>query len=376
MSKPAASFLVVTALLAMTAAGGCGKSSEPSPVIRVGHSPHDHHAPLYVAALNPDHFRERGDLYLREITAKKEYELVSGGVVTARVVIDSSVGGKELIRKLAEDHFDISFGGVPAMLAFIDKGAPIRIVSPVMAEGAGLVVPPDLPVDSWEEFLDHVRGREEPFRVGYKMGLSVQNLIFEAALDEVGISYSKDLDAGDAEIILVNTHGPKNLAPALEGGIIDGFVIMQPFLSLAEEKGIGKTIAMLSELPPRGRWEGNPCCALAASTVFVGSHPGPAEAFVTLMMRANAFVAERPGESAGLVAEWLGVPRPVEERSLPTIRFSVDSEGNWDRGVDFWVESMIDRNVLQGLVRESYRQGDHRELIYALELYRAARTRM
>jgi NitT/TauT family transport system substrate-binding protein len=373
MQKWAVSLLLA---LALPFSSSCQKANEQPPLIRVGHASHDHHAPLYVAALYPDYFRKAGDLHLREIVPRKEYDLVSSGAVLARLTIDSSTGGKELIRKLAEDHFDISFGGVPAMLNFIDRGAAIRIVSPVMAEGAGLVVRKDLPVNNWEEFLSYVKKREKPYRVGYKIGVSVQNLIFERALEEVGIPYGKDLQNPTARIILVNVHGPKNLIPSMEAGIIDGFVIMQPYLAIAEEEEIGKTIAMLSELPPEGRWEGNPCCALAASQNLLDSQVGATASFVALMMKANAFINSHPQETARLVSEWLGVPSSVEESSIPTIRFTTDITGSWERGVDFWIESMIAQDGLDGRVRGSFEEGEHRDLIYDLDLYRTARSRM
>jgi NitT/TauT family transport system substrate-binding protein len=341
--------------------------------MRIGHAPHDHHAPLYIAAMNPDHFRANGGIYLKEVEFKKEYELFSEDKKLARVLIEASTGGKKLIRRLNEDLTDLSFGGVPAILSFIDNGAPLRILLPVNSEGAGLIMRKDLNIRNWNEFLAYVRRAKEPVKIGYKIAISVQNLIFEAALDETGLSYSRPdstipLDK-KVEIELINLHGPKNLIPAMENGIIDGFVIMQPFLALAETKGVGNTVALLSELPPEGKWQGNPCCAIAAKNKYVEDHPAATEAMLTLLRRANQFIQTNQETSAKQVAKWLGTSFEVENKSLPTIAYTTKFDEEWTRGVDFWVESMVRTGGLKLTVKEAYLEGRLSDKIYDLQTY-------
>ncbi len=366
-------FLMLFVLAAGLLLSGCGKPEADLPVVRVGHAPHDHHSPLYVAAMNPDYFKENGGIYLREIAYRKDYELVVEERPVARLLIESSTGGRELIRKLSEEQFDISFGGVPAMLELIDRGRPIRILAPIMAEGAGLIVDKDLPIATWSEFLDYVRRSERPLRIGYKIATSVQNLIFEQALIDSGIRFASDPDDVSAEIMLVNLHGAKNLIPAMENGLIDGFVVMQPFLALAQTRKSGKLIALLKDMPPEEQWRGHPCCALAANDTFVQSHARIAEILTELLLRANRFIIDYPEQSARQIADWLGLPAEVEERSLPTIKFTSDMDQAWDSGVAFWVESMIERGLLRGKIKDAYSKGELSELIYDKKTYETAR---
>ena len=130
---------------------GCSQP-EPQqlPTLRIGHAPHDHHAPLYIAAMNQDFFKENGGVYLKEITFRENYILIVNDRPVAEIIIDSGTGGKKLIRTLDENLNDITFGGVPAMLSFIDKGSEMEILLPVNAEGAGLVVKTNMPVANWE----------------------------------------------------------------------------------------------------------------------------------------------------------------------------------------------------------------------------------
>ena len=363
--------LLVTALLL-----SCQNSNETLPLLRLGHSPHDHHSPFYIAAMNPDYFKENGGIYLKEITYQQEYRLVSGNRDLATVIVDSSTGGKELIRKLSEEYFDLSFGGFPALLHFIDQGNPIKILAPVMTEGAGLVVAKDLPVSNWQEFVTYAQQRSNPVKIGYKTAVSVQNLIFEHALQASRVPYATSTSDPNAKIIGINLHGPKNLIPALENGLIDGFVIMQPYLALAEEKGVGKTITMLSDMPPDGKWKGIPCCALAANDNYTQSHPEVAEAMLILMLRANRFITEKPAESAKLVSRWLQVPESVEKNALSTITFTTDYTETWNNGVDFWTHSMIQSGRLQNKVKEAYEEGLLEQEIYNRNLYDKARSQL
>ena len=53
--------LILIATIAIVS--GCKKTQEPLPILHVGHAPHDHHSPLYVAAMKPDHFKNNGGIY-------------------------------------------------------------------------------------------------------------------------------------------------------------------------------------------------------------------------------------------------------------------------------------------------------------------------
>lgn len=357
-----------------------GFASPPTlqvPTIRIGHAPTDHHAPLYIAALNPDYFKAHGGLYLKQITPRKQYQLMDGDRLLANINISSGAGGEKLVRTLDEGLNDLSFGGVPALLSFIDKGSEIKILSPTMADGSGLVVRPDLPARNWQEFVSLARTGPEPIRIGFKTALSVQVLILEAALRAEQIAYSKDVTAkGGAGIILMNLAEEKNLLPALENGIIDGFVINQPFVAMAEDKGSGRTLARLSELPPKGSWQQTPCCALAGNTRYVAEHPLEVEALLTLLLRANMYLTAHPEESASQVAEWLGVAPSVERLALPTITFTTDYSGDWHHGVDFWIDSMIAAGKLKDRVKKARETNSLPATVYDMKIYARARKNL
>lgn len=326
----------------------CQVSPPPLPTLRVGHAPHDHHTPLYVAASRPAYFRAHGGVYLEEVEPKVEYILIQGDTRLARVVIDSSTGGGELIRRLAEDQLDLALGGFPALLTQIDHGSPLRIIAPLMTGGNGLVLHRDLQVTDWPGFLTLVRRAANPVKIGYKTSGSVQDLLFEEILTREGITHSRELSDPRSQVLMVNLHGAANLIPALETGLIDGFVVNQPFLARAEAAGVGRLVGLLEDLA-QASGEAPltyPCCALGAREDSLQRHATAVDGFVKLLREATRYAATQPDDTARLVAHWLGGSVAEEASSLATIHFLTEFDAAWQRGATAWVE----RQARQGLL--------------------------
>lgn len=368
--------LMLLTLLFGLLLAGCHSDPELLPTIRLGYAPHDHHAALYVAAQMPDYFRTHGGLYLEEVEPKKNYQLIENGRTLANVSLHSSVGGGQLIRKLHEKQFDVVLGGVPAMLKQIDAGSELKIVAPLMSDGAALVLAKDIPVNDWTGFVALAKKTEKPLRIGYKIETSVQNLIFEQALLAENISFSRENEREGDQVVVLNLHGAKNLIPALKNDLIDGFVIMQPFAALAEHQQVGKTVAQLSTLPPEGQWVGTPCCAIGANGELLTRQREELTKLVTLLLRANLYLQGHLKEGGSLVADWLGRPSDVERLSLPSIKFLVEYDDHWHRGVDSWILSMNQQGRVQGGLRAAALEGTAKEQIYDLQIYNRARERV
>jgi len=338
-------------------------------VIRLGHAPHDHHAALYVAASNPDYFKEHGGIYLREITPHQEYILVKNEKAMAKVRIDSSTGGKKLIRKLDENLLDLSFGGVPAILSYIDQGSPIHILIPSMTEGAGFIMNKDFPANTWQEFVAAARSSKQPLRIGYKIDISVQNLIFETALEEESLSFTKNIKNMAADIQLINLYGAKNLIPALKTGIIDGFVVMQPFVAKASLAGVGKRIAYLHELPPDGQWKGAPCCALVGNDSYVATNRDAVKSLLILLQRATTYIQNNSEQVTTQIAAWLGEDTAIEKAALPSISFTNELSGHWNKGIDLWIKIMISKGYFSNRIKKSQDEGKLSDTLYDISLF-------
>lgn len=360
--------LFTSAAAALLLSLACSREPASIPVIRVAYAPHDHHAALYAAALSPEYFQENGNLYLQEKTFKKDYDLIEGGTVIARVTLDSSGGGSQNIRGLCEDRFDFAFGSFPEMVRAVDEGRPVKVVAPIMAGGTGLVVNSDMCARSWKEFVALARWREKPLRVGYETEGSGPQTALEAALRREGIPSGKWLENPSARVLMVNLYGQGNLIPAVKAGLVDGFVGMQPLLAEAEFAGAGKIIAYIEDFETAGGEGYFPCCALGAREEFISRNPGQAEKFLTLVLRANRYVSQNPKEAAKKVAKWLEKPVEIEEMSLSTNKYSTGFKDGWKESADAWLRDAIEKRELVGAVRKAYEEGETWRRVFDLPL--------
>lgn len=348
-------------------AGTC--LSAELPVVRLAHAPHDHHAALYVAALKPDYFKKNGGIYLKEITAKKEYELIDREKRVARVTIDSSTGGGEIVRKLSEDQFDIAFGGFPSMALAIDEGKPLHIIAPLMSGDSGLILNPAIGVDSWGEFVALLKkSGGKSLRIGHQAAGSVQSLALERALKKEGIKTGSSIEDAEARIVLVDLHGPKNFIPSLKAKVVDGFIAMQPYVASAQYEKIGVLAAVVEDFEDAKGKGLYPCCALAARDGFLATNGEITVGLLSLFMRANGYLSENPKEAAAIVASWLGEKVEVEAVSLPTIRFIRDFDDEWKRGAAQWISDMTASGKLKGKVSKAAQGGDAPSALYNREL--------
>lgn len=363
-------FSLLVFLLAAALAQGAETASLP--LLRLGYSGHDHHAPLYAAAEGAEELRALGRPYLRALKAREEYDLVWKGRAVARVKVARAPGGKELIRRLAEDQTDAAFGGFPALVAQIDSGAPLRVLAPVMTGGSGLVVRPDFPARSWDEFVREARRAARPVRIGYRADGAVQKLLFERALAEARLPVGSELDDPKARVVLVNLFEEGNLLSSLRDGLVDGFVGVQPYVAMAEEQKAGRVLGTFEKLPgglcaPRpGRDPCDvPCCAVGVRESFLRGQPEAARALAALVAGAAELIRSQPARAAAWAAAWLGTPEAVERRSLPAIRFLSVRDAAWDAGAEGWVGEMVSRGTLKGRVAEAFRRGLLDRALYA-----------
>ena len=262
-------------------------------VLKVGFVGHDHQSALYVAALEHERTMADAGVTLKEVEAKKHYELMKGSKKLADVELYLSGGGSKMPTLMAQGHFELGFGGVAAVAFFTDKGSPIKIVAPLHTKGDMLVLNPKNPVNSWDGFVDWAKKIETPIRIGFKNPIAVAKLIFERALEEVGLTYTSDKSDRDKDILMVHMKGEKNLVPGIQNKIVDGYVSNNPWCAIAEDKGVGKIVADLNELPP-GIWKDHPCCCIGATDHAMAEKKIIIKEFLKLMILATNYMNEDP----------------------------------------------------------------------------------
>lgn len=320
-------------------------------VLKVGYVGHDHQSALYVACLKHERTKKDCGVYLKEIQAKKHYELIKNNKKIADVELYLSGGGSKMPTLMSQGHFEVGFGGVAAVAFFTDKGSPMKIISPLHTKGDMLVLQPDNPVKSWEEFVAWAKKKKTPIRIGFKNPVAIAKLIFERALLEEGLTYTSDKSDRTKDVLMILLKGEKNLVPGLQNKIIDGYVSNNPWCAIAESKGIGKSVADLNELPP-GIWKDHPCCCIGATDEAMATKKGVIKEFVKLIILATQYANEDPDMHANDASKWIGTTIEVEKISLPTSGFTTNPTDHWKKNMQVWVDEMNRLGKLEGKLKD------------------------
>lgn len=278
------------------------------PTVKVGYIFTTHHTPLMVAALKGEALKSQG-VYLKPVVTKDKYELIENGKTVAVLQFIVAKSGAETASLFARNHLDLAMASVTAMMAGIDKGTPIKILSPLQTEGMALVAPPDSSLRDWPSLTAFVKKSNKPVKIGYHSPTSAPKIVLEGALKQAGIKVTENPNDASAQVLLADLKETTNLLPALSSKQVDAVVGPSPFPEVAVSKKIGKIVADLGDLPPSGAWRDFPCCVTVANSGMISSHPEVVQAFVALMARTNIWCNTHKEDSAFLAAEWIGISR-------------------------------------------------------------------
>jgi NitT/TauT family transport system substrate-binding protein len=339
-------YLIVSALIAV-ALFGCKKENPQSPsvpvsadvpTLRVGHVGHDHHTALYVACDYGQQFAATG-LRLETVEDCKRYELYDGDRHLAHVEIIKVGGGALMPTALAQEVIDIGFGGIAAVIAAVDNGSPVRLISPLHSKGDMFVVPLDSPIKTWDDFVTAAKQTQTPLKIGYKDPSAVARLIFEEALAHEGITFSQDASRSDVKVQLVNVKGGGKLNISLGSGLVDGYVGNNPFPSIAVDEKIGKIVCDLEDLPP-GHFKNHPCCCIGANTDALKNKAEAISAMLVLFRQATDVINSDLDKAVAAAVHWLGTSDAVERMSIPTSGYSMTPDAAWQVSMDHWMTAM------------------------------------
>jgi len=328
-------------------------SRQSKPVtIKLGHVGHDHHTALFVALDNTSKYAKESKIDVKVIEDRKLYELYDDDRKVADVEIVKVGGGSKMPTALAQNVIDVGFGGVAPVLASVDSGAPVKLISPLHYKGDMFVVRPDFKAENWEEFVAMAKISQKPLRIGYKNPVAVAKIIFEEALKHEGITFGGDLSQTNLQVHMVNVNGGSKLNISLGSGLIDGYAGNNPFPAIAVEKNIGRIICDLEELPP-GTFRNHPCCCIAASTSALNDKSEAIIDLLVLFLQANETINSDLKSAVDSAVRWIGTSESVERMSIPTSGYSMDPSVQWHQTMGKWMEAMngldIFRDKLQGL---------------------------
>lgn len=319
------------------------------PVFKTGFVFTTHHTPFLVAASQGERFKSWG-VYLRPVAERQSYELVADGKAIALLDLVVSKSGSETATLFAQKHLDMGLASITAIMAGIDKGVPMRIVCPLQTEGMSLLAPKESTLTDWESFATLIRHAQEPVKVGFHSPTSAPKIVLEGALKQAGFAVTMNPADMDAQVLFVDLKDTSNLLSALSSKQVDVVVGPSPFPEVAVNKGVGKVLVHLGDLPPAGQWKNFPCCVGVVSQEVIEQHPEVAKAFVTLMLRANNWSNAHRAEAGTIAAQWIGLP--AEAGRMSSLVFLNDFTESWLHGAGAYLDILNSMNKFTGALKD------------------------
>lgn len=311
----------------------------------------DHHAPLMVLSKEWELFQERYKIYLKPVTEYKLYDFFYDGSKIARVKLIPAKTGPDLEKLVAQGSVDMGISGTQAVMMSIDRGIKTKIISPLQTAGSVFVLKKELPMDYWDDFVKGIRGSERRFKIGMPGPETIATIIFRSALDHEGISYTEDITDKNADILFINMKGHGGLVSALENRITEGIIGAQPFPSVTINRGLGKLILNLQDVPPNRRWYGHACCSLFATEEFAKRDRDLLIKMMELIMLGVNAANQDKEMTARACSSWLGVEEAVEKIAMQTLTYTTTPTSQWRESAYTFMEIMDKMNMVSEKLR-------------------------
>ena len=161
--------------------------------ISIGYLPSDHDAPLFVLLTDWEYFKSAYNCYLKPVTEKTgkiaDAELYINGQKVANVKLIEGTGGPQLMTLLQQNAIQYALAGTPPFISAVDKSTGdmgLKILSPLMLEGSGLVVSTSSPANDWDGFVAWIKARSAEGKnvvLGDPQLGSIQDVQLKSALE-------------------------------------------------------------------------------------------------------------------------------------------------------------------------------------------------
>lgn len=191
-----------------------------------------------------------------------------------------------------------------------------------------------------------------------------------------------ETDDETAEVGILYTSAP-SMPQLLSTNQVDGFLIWQPNVEIAQQAGIGKVIAYSNEMPPDNIWENHTCCALVAREDLIQENPDLVNAVAALTIVSVDYIDQNQDRAIELTAEWLFGdkdiqigdvtldPVEIERGSIPTFRFTAVPTQEWIDSNHRFVQTYIDLGLLKGQLKDASPE-EIDEILFDFDPYYAA----
>lgn len=199
---------------------------------------------------------------------------------------------------------DVFWSCPSVAVSAIANGAPFKIIAQVKTPCSSLlVVPKNSPIRSYKD-------------------LNGKRIAGSSQACEAVIAYGKKAREAGARFVLEKLAGGRAIV-ALDSGKVDGAILEDPHLAIAELKGYR---AILRDAPQRF-----PCRTITARTAYLQENPEALKRLVAAIREANILIGTAPAsrQIAKVALKYTGAPQQATTRAARRFTFNdrIDEKG-------------------------------------------------
>ncbi len=291
---------IIVAIIAVAAVGafflmGSGDT------VTIGYLPSDHDAALFVA--------------------DAQGQFASNGLNTKLVQFNN---GGDLMTAMASGDVDVGYVGITPVLASIQKGVPVKVISAAQTDGSGLVVSKNSGISSVQDLA----GKS----IATPGEASIQYMLLQYYLEQNGMSLN-DLKVSSMKVPSMND--------ALKTNKIDGMITFEPYVTIAEKNG-ATVLAGSQDILPN-----HPCCVVVASDKFLEEHPNETNTILEIHENATDFINNNSDEAASMIPSDIVSDVEVEKVAISSFPFISGLDDSFKQDVMDFMNLEVDLGVLK-----------------------------
>ena len=142
---------------------------------------------------------------------------------------------------------------------------------------------------------------------------SVHNVVVQRILRGAGLRpVTRDRPSRAAGTVRLVVMSPSDMLPALDNGVIGGYIVADPFCAAAEARGVGRILRFSGDV-----WRDHACCVVAMSEELAANRPETVQGVLNAVTQAQlAIRADRAAAAGRLSAGYLPQPPKAIRRAL------------------------------------------------------------
>ncbi|WP_406536755.1 ABC transporter substrate-binding protein [Methanobrevibacter sp.] len=291
---------IIVAIIAIVAVGAFFFAGSGD-TVTIGYLPSDHDAALFVA--------------------DAQGQFASNGIKTELVQFNN---GGDLMTAMASGDVDVGYVGITPVLASIQKGVPVKVISAAQTDGSGLVVSKNSGISSVQDLA----GKS----IATPGEASIQYMLLQYYLEQNGMSL-KDLKVSSMKVPSMND--------ALKTNKIDGMITFEPYVTIAEKNGATVLAGSQDILPD------HPCCVVVASDKFLEEHPNETNTILEIHENATDFINNNSDEAASMIPSDIVSDVEIEKVAISSFPFISGLDDSFKQDVMDFMNLEVDLGVLK-----------------------------